>query len=51
MHKPGTVGQQTGRYKCSGCGNTIILNKVKLYPPCSARNKAGITWSLVTPLT
>jgi hypothetical protein len=51
MHKPGEMCNQTGRYKCSACGNTIILNKGNLFPPCSVCRRSGITWSLVTPLT
>jgi len=51
MHKPGTMCQQTGRYQCSGCGNTIILNKGNLFPPCSACKQAGITWTLIQVLT
>lgn len=50
-YSPGDKAPETGRYKCSKCGNTIIVNKGETMPPCSKCNKAGITWTLVTTLT
>lgn len=50
-YKPGDRAPETGRYKCSNCGNTIIVNKGETLPPCGACNKPGITWTLVAKLT
>jgi hypothetical protein len=50
-YKPGESAPATGRYKCSGCGNTIIVNKGETLPPCGVCHKSGITWTLVAKLT
>ncbi len=47
----GTSAPATGRYKCSGCANTIIVNKGETLPPCSGCNTAGVKWTLVAILT
>ena len=50
-YKPGERAPATGRYKCSSCGNTIIVNKGEVLPPCSGCNRSGITWTLTSKLT
>jgi len=47
----GTSAPATGRYKCSGCGNTIIVNKGETLPPCGECKRSGIRWTLVAILT
>ena len=49
-----SIGEEapvTGRYKCSNCGNTIIVNKGERLPPCGKCKRPGIRWILVAILT
>lgn len=48
---PGQRARITGRYACSRCGNTIILNRGNICPPCSHCNRPGVLWALDESLT
>lgn len=51
---PGEKAPVTGRYRhTSGCGNTIIVNKGEIMPPCglpSCPHRGG-AWQLIQTLT
>ena len=51
VYAPGETAPETGRYECSGCGNTIIVHKGDTFGACGVCCSAAITWTLVAKLT
>ena len=46
MPKAGSKATISGIYKCTDCGEEIVVNKGRTLPPCRCRNAA---WLLVRP--
>jgi hypothetical protein len=51
MNTHGEISLITGRYMCSNCGKTVIVNAGELLPLCPGCNRVEGTWSLVTDLS
>jgi Zn finger protein HypA/HybF involved in hydrogenase expression len=51
MNKQGDISIITGRYMCSHCGKTVIVNAGELLPACPGCNKTDTSWTVVTDLS